>query len=207
MKKIAKQKSIGTSVERIKFAIRFYGMDLGSLRQGDWLNLRDDLCQFFRLEPDGTQHSFDMGQGSEILVTFGPPSPDKYKEGHFRKLQKDLRVYLRGNEPYVFPRIDMSDVGFSLVRDFSNDSAHMGVTTKSTRDAFLLTLVFLLFKEGAGNIAKCPECGKVFWRDSARQKYCSRRCTNLFNVKAFHARKKEKDKQKDATKRRKDKKR
>ena len=208
-----RQGTIKTAVDRIKFAIRFAGTDLSTLRPGDWTNLIDDLCQFLSItqgirrdvdtsrkkgDPASLLHpvkgwvtqydqeGFVFGDGSVLASPNKPPFPWDYKAAEFDNLQRELKHALEGGTAgYLFRPSEFSRVTLSLIRP-----AHLSVSG-STRDVFFVTLLFLLFKEGAANIAKCPECSEVFWRETRRQKFCSRRCANLASVKAFHTRRRQ----------------
>jgi len=60
------------------------------------------------------------------------------------------------------------------------------------RDSFLLMTLFLLSRPPFSPIARCPECGKIFYRRDKRQQFCERRCANLAATKRFQKRKKAK---------------
>src|SRR5262245_57344365 len=75
---------MNTEAERLQFVIRFAEMNLESLRQGDWMNLRDDLCAFFA----------DMSEHPIILFPMLPPLPQHFPEEDFRNLQADVRYII-----------------------------------------------------------------------------------------------------------------
>ena len=203
-------KSVMTAVDRIKFAIRLANANLDMLRPGDWINLKDDLCDYLAYGEGRGYTLRDMG-GIGANVIPGTPLPTEYGEREFRSLQAELRGILGGaTGTESSPIIRFPNMGLSLMplRFLGLDHSFIS-GLGSTRDTFLIVLFLLLAKQGVGNIAKCPQCGETFWRGILRQKYCSRRCASSASVRAFYARGKgaaEKRKAKAETPRRKPKK-
>jgi hypothetical protein len=201
--------SINTAVDRIKFAIRFAYTDLSTLRSGDWSNLKDDLCQFLKtkvISPTKAighprrlvasnvlveYQAFMIGEGGILAQSSTPPLPQDYEPADFLALQGELKGALETGlgKALEFPRVAISLV--PLDRGDGKITPNL-LVSGSTRDTFFVTLLFLLFKEGFENIAKCPECSNVFWRDTQKRKFCARPCSNLASVKAFHKRRREK---------------
>lgn len=111
-------------------------------------------------------------------------SPGDYKPEDWERLQGDVNSILRGKSVELTSNESPSlKIGLGVGETVLCASG-------PTRDVFVLLLLLLLAREGTDNIAKCPECAKVFWRETRRQKYCSRHCAVRASVKAFHVRKK-----------------
>ena len=110
--------------------------------------------------------------------------PWDYEPADWLHLQADVNKVLHG-EP-----VELSALRFALV-----GGGAVLYTSGQTHDVFLAVLLLLLARQGGENIAQCPQCAKVFWREMRRQKFCSRRCANLASVNAFNDRKKKAAKQ------------
>ena len=176
-----------TAIDRIKFAIRLAKVDLQTLRPGDWLNLRDDLAQF-SISKGGSSLK-DLG--GIRAVPLKEPLPGDYTENDFLKLQKDMKNLLAGvsristEKGAMGAMTRLGPVDLNLSDPFGYGEVFVSAQG-STRDMFLLQLLFLLRQEGVENLMTCPECGEVFFREDKRQKYCKRGCSNLASVKRFH---------------------
>lgn len=176
-----------TAIDRIKFAIYLAKVNLKTQRPGDRLNLLDDLKQF------------SLSKGGSLLKDLGginatplkEPLPGDYTENDFLKLQKDLKNLLAGvakkstGERAMGAMTRMGPVDLNLSDHFGYGAVCVSAIG-STRDMFLLQLLFLFLQEGVENLMTCPECGEVFFREDKRQKYCKRGCSNLASVKRFH---------------------
>ena len=190
----------------IQFLVRFAQMDLDTLRPGDWLNLRDDLQRFLRVNE--ASHGDLVIEGvlpehhQSDLIEEGL-SVEEYPEEAFRTLQTAVRTLLHqiaitsGDTPVEpFAAYVHLSADFRLVRAQTGRKARdhcvLLVTSGPVRDAFLLMTLFLLSRPPFTPIARCPECGKIFYRRDKRQKFCERRCANLAGTKRFYRRKKSK---------------
>lgn len=172
-----------TAIDRIKFAIDLAKSDLKTTRRGDWLNLLDDLALFSK----GSAGSI-ADLGGILASPLKEPLPRDYTESDFLRLQKDVKNMLSGVARKGPGEGAMTKLGPFHV-DLSDPFRYGTVLVcahGSTRDMFLLQLLFLLLQEGVENLMTCPECGEIFFREDKRQKYCKRGCSNLASVKRFH---------------------
>ena len=85
--------------------------------------------------------------------------------------------------------------GYSLFNS-SNGSFRVLRATGTTRDIFLLRLLFLLSQQPLDCIRRCPECSTIFFRIK-KQQYCSRACTNKANVRTWRQREEVKEKERE----------
>ena len=235
-KQAVRQRTISTPVDRIKFALRFAGADLNSFRPGDWLNLKDDVNQFFGIE-GVSQHTIDttesarrakaqmlkenrgksldpthlprpmkaigttftqgpvpLGDAHGVLASPMGRLPWEYEPADWLQLQADVKMVLRGGLVKLTCAQPTLMVGLGF-------GSRLFISHGPTHDVFLIALLLLLAQEGGENISTCPQCDKVFWRETRRQKFCSRRCANLASVNAFNDRKKKAAKQTSKTRR------
>lgn len=160
--------------ERLEFAVKFAQADLANLREGDWLNLRDDTLAFI------TNQSV-----RGIVMT---PIGNDFSRDDFKSWQKDVYAILAGlaasrgiGDPKRAEQVKIASIKtFEVI-------ARMGVLpfggsamvtyTGAIRDLFLHRLGILLDREPSKRIFRCkaPDCDRIFYRIK-KQKYCSRRC-------------------------------
>ena len=187
--------------DRLKFAVRFANLDLTSQRPGDWLNLKDDLCNFFGYGSAGRE--IKLGElGGVQAVPLEPPFPQGYTERDFAELQKDVRLIF---EPLAQGTIKWPKtargrvstetqqrggfkpvwikVGLHPVRLYDSDECFL-TTRGSTRDSFLFTLAAILTSKPVGQIKNCLECSSLFFR-IRKQRYCSEKCTNRAYMRGY----------------------
>jgi hypothetical protein len=173
-----------TAEDRLRFAVAFAGLDLGRLRAGDLLNLKDDLQGFLALEP----------------VSVAGVLPYEYSTEQLRTLQQEVQQLLRdlvqqrqatGHWPlahhttpcrldveyHVTPLDGVGMKGRNLIR-----------VRGPIRDVFLFVLIHLLWQEPTWRVAECPSCHTIFYRDRANQDYCTRRCVNRVNKRTWRQR-------------------
>lgn len=177
-----------TTTSRLKWALSFANDDLEELREGDWLNLRDDIGRF-------------LGIGvslSHTLPAFAPAvvgtQPAAMSEDAIRDLQAATRALIRNSAGGTRrPTSDAAAVytGSATPIKTSVSWTLFGSAPEQTpprmlvlcsgelRDVFLNQLVFLLLEAGPSNLRRCPApgCERIFWK-FGRRKYCSQRCTN-----------------------------
>jgi hypothetical protein len=163
---------VWSTKDRLQFAVRFASLDLNRLREGDWLNLRDDFREF--LAGPKLQHM--------------PTSAD-YSEAAVHALQGDMLTLLRqlAGPPTEVPRGRDGAIRFDAPLDvrFALNVMWLGennqgrksllVVAGSFRDRVLWTLSHLIGDAPTDVIRACPACGTLFAR-VRRQQYCSARC-------------------------------
>ena len=204
----------------IEFIVRFIYEDLEQFREGDWLNLQDDLAAFERCGPP----SLELGPTDENLAKLRTTSDPKL----FRKLQVKLAsllqtIAMRQSTTTVSqaPSSKASDPGsvFAFYRtlssvSFSADVVRIGIADGPDKVPRVLlegkyfdvlyakaALVLLLVGSPARErLRLCPECLTVFVR-VRRQRYCSRRCVNRANMRGWLGRHKGKASHRASSKR------
>jgi hypothetical protein len=169
-----------TANDRLQWAVRdFAQQDLRLFREGDWLNLREDLAGFL-----GYGVEQDVSSGDVVVVS---KPPRAYSEEDLRALQGEARkmlegvVSLRDTGSGVSPGLELSGKWSAVARKAG--PVLLTVAT-SVRDGFLFKLLLLLWQEGVDHVRRCPECSQLFWRVK-RQLYCSRTCSTRVNMRAY----------------------
>jgi uncharacterized C2H2 Zn-finger protein len=184
----------------LRFAVGFATMKLDQLREGDWLNLREDLTRFATLrgrpkeEADEDAQVFGVAAwplpGHTITVTFNHDTIRALQEDvhHFLHYSLEIQAYddaLQRGEDIKPPARTLPEIRVIPWLDWpkgpTQDAALF--VHGDLRDLFLLRLVFLLQRD-ASHIRRCPECGSIFYR-VRKQEYCTRRCTNRANMRAW----------------------
>jgi hypothetical protein len=174
-----------TPEERLKFVVKFAGMDLDHLRDGDWLNLREDLQTFVSVD--------------QFIIE--GPSPHEYTVDEIRALQQELQQVLgdlvakrepSGNHwplTQYTKLIDLKDLalGVTPLDPLGMPGHNMLRAQAPARNVFFLHLFLLLCQQPTGRILRCPECGTIFFRVKG-QRYCTRRCVNRVNQRDMRAR-------------------
>lgn len=169
-----------TAIDRLRFAVRFAEDNFGRYRDADWAKLRQDLGDFLHGAPGVQTTGSDFGG---IFVTaIDPPLVQDYPESKLRELQATTKAILRelADEP------DLSGGPVHTTRRPFGLAARWfvirvaGLTMLSAqgtvRDAFLLRLLFLVNQTPIGNMRRCSECDRLFWR-VGRQLYCGSGCS------------------------------
>ena len=167
-----------TTDDRIQFIVSLANMDpADELRRGDLINLREDLESYLKMPP---------GDSASQLATFVVKKDElkllrKYSREDFQELQRlVLFALLQSPIPglQMIRRFGEAKVRFVLVGGANPRMEIEG----SVRGVFVLILLLLLQRF---SIIRCPECGEVFRPKTKRNKYCSRRCSNLASVKRW----------------------
>jgi len=178
-----------TAKERLQIIINFARMDLDRLRPGDWLNLREDLQAFIvGVRSDGAQGPTipTWDTGGFYVTNIDGESPKEMTIEAFQALQVEVRTLLADVfplpsaeprvpvhffSPWVQPKIFAVGPGYFVGRG-------------TPRDCTLFVLGHLLQKLPKNSVRHCPECTLPFVR-IRKQQYCTRRCTNRANMRAW----------------------
>ena len=185
--------------QRLRFVLEFAQRDLAKLRPGDWLNLRDDVQRVLVGASFGPE--FDAGidaipqPDGFMAYPIDPPFPADVPEEVFHRLQEETRTILHdmvlGARESTTPAVPPVPLQVAL-RLTSFEGLVAGPTPPfliaqgALRDVFLW-LVFMLVQDGAALLARCPECGTIFYRNR-NQDYCSRPCTNRVGQRQWRER-------------------
>jgi hypothetical protein len=177
-----------SGAEFLEFVISLAQMDLGALRQGDWLNLREDFETYMGREGFV---SIEGASGACILATpTQPPLPENFELQHFQALQRVTLPLLQQFASQVGSLSIFTDVALSLFPHGFNKSTpgrNQVVIHGATEQCFLTLLIWLLHQEPPDRILACPECQTLFYRIK-QQAYCSRKCGNRATVRNWRAR-------------------
>jgi hypothetical protein len=142
-------------------------------RPGDWLNYRVGLDRLAR--------EANQAMGTTILNVANPRLLGDI-EAEVRPIHVELRqlvrTYAAGPEASMFWPVPIA----AEVSVIGSAPPRLQVTG-TTRDTVLLVVVMLLLRSER-RIAICPEDERLFVK-VRRQQYCSRRCVNRANVRAY----------------------
>jgi hypothetical protein len=180
---------MGNARQRFQFVVRFASLDLDRCREGDWLNLKEDLRDF--LLPTHTS----LRPGGLHLWPTDHPLPEEYSADDFKALQAEVRDLLAlvvvsrtGNEAWTYKPVTFA---YALPHVPALPSAqpgrHFVSAQGATRDLFLLAVGWLLAEVNTSTLSRCSECSTIFLRKS-NQLYCSRYCANKVAYRAYRER-------------------
>jgi len=178
------------AIALLKKAVEFSQAQFGELRQGDILNLKEDLWELTNY-PEEEKGDFLKRLSPEKLTSI----QDQFKE---------FFTSLTGGETTIGSRTEGEPISF--VASAADRSARFTYSIH-TDDPFVLiplTLVTLLIASEATpeQFRRCPECNKLFFlgrKPDERNFYCSQRCAVRVAVRNSR---KDKAKSKAKTKRR-----
>jgi hypothetical protein len=178
----------------LQFAVAFAQRDLATLRQGDWMNLREDFEAYIG------QTSFIAASGNCIRAHPTPdsvlpsavvfPLPGQYELHHFQALQQQVLALLQDESAETIPVGTMHPVAEVTYIDGigrSTPGRRQLLVSGNTDACFLKILTWLLDQEPPRRILACPECHTLFYRHKL-QAYCSRKCSTRVTVRNFRAR-------------------
>jgi len=171
------------------------GTPITAAREGDILNLKDDLLAFLNLEmPEETGNSLLQTQVGSLddrpgqIYAFpdtGTPniSPKDYTIEQLIRLQKECsRVLEAAADGYEEDQVPIS-LKLSLLRGPESRCTSLFLTGPF-RDIFLFTLFHLINAAERNTILRCPEpnCRRIFYR-IRKQQFCSHRCAVRASVR------------------------
>jgi hypothetical protein len=171
----------------IAFLVRFANADLEAFREGDWLNLQDDLAAFEHLTPLLGPMKLVMA-----IQKHGPLSA--YKATVFLGLQKAIHnLLLRVAESTSSDASQLVEAGaLDLVEVALTIDVNPSMGPALVLAGKLLPLLFikagllLATDPAALRLRVCPECESMFLR-VRKQRYCGRRCVNRANMRTWLA--------------------
>ena len=183
-----------TAEERIKFAVDLAAKNLDSLRDGDWLNLKQELGVFLHGERGFPQTRDSLG--GIIVSAIERPLAQDYTREDFLKLQEEIRKFLMPlarsgtlgkASPARVQEIRPAPITLEWSIVPAGNQAQI-VASGSVRDCCLTRRLFLLAGRPSGKILICPACTSVFFKEG-KMVYCSRRCANRMAARQFQKRK------------------
>jgi len=188
------------NIERVDWAVSFSQKDLKELREGDWLNLKDELYSFlYGLDPK--QHLTDKRnrQGGIKLISISKPEFIRNTsaadvEGIKKDLSKFLRLLTTGTG-LVYPGIKTREAHIIFGSSGLTSPFDWYIYVESDRVAAQVMLGHYFISSGITReqIRTCPECTRRFLIKrkprSDRTFYCSPRCTSTASSRIQRKRK------------------
>ena len=151
------------------------GFDPETARPGDWLNYRLGLDALARAGNERmTTRIFNVGNPQRVGTI-------EQIEAEVRPIHAELRKVVR---QYAAGGTVGTVEITAQIAAFSSGEL---LATGDTRDVALLMAVMLLVRSDRASIAICPEDERLFVK-VRRQQFCSRRCVNRANVRAYRQR-------------------
>lgn len=172
----------------IAFLVRFANADLEQFREGDWLNLRDDLAALARA----------LLSGPLILTLMPTNEPrrlgavDSGEYVEWLQLQDNFRRVLRtvaASQSPIDPQglssgaIELVTVGISVAADPTKGPC-VELSGEYPTLLFVKAVLLLAAEPAAARLRLCPECESMFLR-IRKQQYCGRKCVNKANMRAW----------------------
>jgi hypothetical protein len=173
--------------QRLAFVLQFAALDLRAPRSSwEWEKLHEELRDF--LLP--TQACLRPG-GLHLWPTLGT-MPEQYTVADCVALQADVRELLQrtmtardqGQAPRYQP---LRTLAFAAPHTSTELGGHFMSVQGSTRDLFLIAVLWLLAHINTASLTRCSVCDTVFVRKS-NQAYCSRACTNYVSQQRWRDR-------------------
>jgi hypothetical protein len=177
----------------LRFAVTVAQLDLERLRQGDWLNLREEFELYMG------QASLIGASGNCILAypvkdgvhgsSMVWPLPHEFTPQDFQALKEQILPLVQSEANGVqwatmYPVCE-STVLHGLHR--STPGRRQLVISAPATACFLRIFAWLIGQEPPERILACPECGRYFYRVK-QQAYCSRACGNRLVVRNYRKR-------------------
>ncbi len=180
---IASQRMGNSAYERLRWLVGFLGRDLSRLREGEWLDLEDDLKTFATgTLPQGPQGSKDL-----VLAEWNPMTPLTREEIH--RLQNDLNSGLKSlleTGRWDLPKVAAPVFLKRIHTDSTGRTRIVKHYKTSLWDSIVLQAIDI-FEWGGNRIRACQECHQPFLAIK-RQIYCSRQCSQRIRDRRFRER-------------------
>lgn len=176
--------------EQLRFVIRFSQLELDNIRQGDLINLIEDLGFFMWGHPLSRSMASRAGaivfdEDTEAITELPIEKMKEIQKEAYELLNIAASLGKASNPKSILTKGDFPihriSVGLRLLGE------QIGVFG-SSRDCFIFVLYRLLTQETGmvQRITLCPGCGRIFYRVK-RQKYCSQRCSNRMYMQQYRA--------------------
>jgi hypothetical protein len=193
-------------IKKLEWAISLSQKNLQDLREGDWLNLREELYEFLR----GPEAPADLRK--EIFFKRATLSSIKAIQGELKtRFDQCVDMYTSWEKGGLKEAIlgiapfDVSGATVHLTAQSPDLSFHQTVSCEDLKTEVLLKLNNLLEVSGVimSQIRRCPDadCGRLFLLRmkprADRNFYCSRRCSGLAATREYRRKKEEELRAKD----------
>jgi hypothetical protein len=185
------RKVIRTPRQRLRWLVNFASVDLSALSRGDQFKIREELRDVLlplktSLAPGGL-HTYPDPEA-------GPP-PEEYPPTELAALQAEMheafeRTIRSRVDPEALPVVQLPTLRYRapyVPPDRGMPERHCLSVTGNVRDLVWVLLLQLLATEDTAALAKCPECDRVFLRQT-NQRYCSKTCANRVGQRAWRER-------------------
>jgi len=185
------RKVIRTPRQRLRWLVNFASVDLSALSRGDAFKIREELRDFLlplntSLAPGGLHTYPDPETG---------PPPEEYPPAELAALQAEIcealtRTIQSRVDPEALPAVQLPTLCYRapyVPPDKGMPERHCLSVTGNVRDLVWLLALHLLATEDTAALAKCPECDRVFLRQT-NQRYCSKTCANRVGQRAWRER-------------------
>jgi hypothetical protein len=156
------------TTEQLKFIVDFANRNMKNQREGDWINLQDDIRRFFPSE----------GIARPGVFLYDPrtdPELEKYPKPKIVILQEHLKGLLNTKTKLE----SMSMVNINVDIHYLPVLGGLRNVTGNVRDVFLHYVLTLLNDRASSKIRQCS-CGRFFFR-VRRQVHCSPQCADKAN--------------------------
>lgn len=213
-----------------ELGVRFAQLDLDQLREGDWLNLKEELWEFFQdcpfliKDPTGSKPMRWPSDSSSLK-----PAKDKEKNSNLKaieektvkEIQKSLQHQLhRLTLPIAYEhvtlkiqsaRISLStkiDGGFETYAVDPSSHFNQFLYTKNPRQAGIIAMGQHLVLSGLtlDQIRHCPKCSRIFLIKRKPRKdrtyFCSLKCSRLAATHRYRAKMRDKVRENDRKRKR-----
>lgn len=187
-------------MERMDFVLRFMQTELDGVREGDLLNLREDMVTFLEWGPRWREDISieDVKPLQEEIArvlhaigrTFAPRTPGD----HEADLPRILKI---GEIPTtaLFRQLNRGRKGIALkigqpdflFFDVSEEGQTRLLVSASLRDAFFISVLSLLSRLDITYIRQCPSCSRLFYATHGRQIHCTSQCATREGTRRFRA--------------------
>ena len=185
-----------TACEKVAWVLRFTAMDLNALREGDWLNLREDIVAFV----GWSQEDFPIWEPSEIGAFLTRSNIEETWQE-----TKDFLGAIGNVNAHFLSALGRSSVptGPSRMEQPTQTVQALGVifsrgeplrfyVRANLQESFRFALLTALLQMNYRRLLLCPSpCSRPFLQRHARQRFCSTLCKNRAALKSFRERKRQ----------------
>ena len=191
----------------LRWAIDFAQMNLVNLREGDWLNLKDDLGNFTIAAGSPNSTAWDESYETPTGGIAPVPSPHEAVQDmtpqDFRTLQEEAKKLLRATavsrlsdddrERFRNPLSRSESAAYTLVDFQGSMRFYMSPIVDELfvygepAKVFLIALILIIKESAALPVGLCPEDQRLFFR-VGRQRYCSHPCVLRANKRDWRKR-------------------
>jgi hypothetical protein len=166
---------------QMDWLVRFVGRNLEELSKGDWLNLTYEVALYLWMNaPVGLDLAEEVPVKRERVLV---PDAEAIKDCQAICRKHLYEFIATGGTSFHFQH------GISMtVRKEWPTAFRLVYDTKETKGRFQVALAWTLRRAGP-DLAKCPECERLFIRGRSDQKYCSSPCLSRATTRRLREKK------------------